>query len=182
MAIRGRSTENGFKHLTTYELIPYSISLSSSLLGDHEAAVRLHSLLFGTLMIPLIWLSGRKIITPACGRLASVVYALNPNSIAMANFAFYPQQCQFFALLTILLFYLAVRGVQVDTRYLLASTIGFALTYLCWEGSGFLLIALALSFVLLRPALEAGPHTGVYWLPGHLGECCHPAARLPNPV
>lgn len=148
--IPGAELLNGFKRLTTYELLPYSIFIESLLFNDSEMGVRLHSWLFGSLMIPLLWICGRRLINPTAGWLAAVVFAFNPLSLQMAVFAFYPQQCQFFAILTVYFFYDACKTPRVQISKLLIATLFFTITYLCWEGSGFIIPGLALGLVFLR--------------------------------
>ena len=94
--------------ITTYELIPYPLALAG-LFGYSELTMRMPACIMGTLAIGLIALLGRRLFNWRIGVLAALVYACMPLNIRWAQNAFYLQQCQFFTLLTILLFYEAFR-------------------------------------------------------------------------
>src|SRR5204863_4645444 len=64
--------------------------------------------------------------------------------------AFYPQQCQFMALLTFWLFYETINVRPLDNKYLTAAAVGFCATYLSWEGSAFILAALFVGLMVVR--------------------------------
>ena len=137
--------------LTTYEAVPYPLALSGWIFGYSEWSERLPACLFGTLSIGLIALMGRRLFNWRVGLFAAFVYACMPLDIRWAQNAFYPSQCQFMSILTIWLFYEAIRVRPLSQRYLTAASVGFCLTYLSWEGTGFLLPALLIALMVVRP-------------------------------
>lgn len=138
------------KPATTYELVGYPLAISGWLFGYSEWSMRLPSCLFGTLSIGLVALIGRRLFDWRTGLAAALVYACFPTDIRWAQNAFYPQQCQFFTLLTIWFFYEAIRVRPFQRRFLTAATVVFCATYLSWEGSAFLLVALGVALLVLR--------------------------------
>jgi len=137
--------------LTTYELVPYAQALSALFFGYSEWSMRLPSCIMGTLCIVVIALMGRRLFNWRVGLFAALVYACMPLDIRWAQNAFYPSQCQFLTMLTIWLFYEAIRIRPLHRGYLTAATVAFCLTYLSWEGTGFLLPALLLALMIVRP-------------------------------
>jgi hypothetical protein len=135
---------------TSYELVPYPIAVASLLFGDSEWAMRLPSLIMGTLCIGLIALMGRRLFNWRTGLIAALIYACLPLDIMWAQNCFHPQQCQFMTLLTCWLFYEAIRVRPFSQRYLTAAAITFCATYLSWEGSVFILPALFLALLVVR--------------------------------
>ena len=138
------------KPLTTYELVPYSISLPVMLFGLTDYAVRLHSVIWGTLEILLLYLLGRALFNRGIGLVAAALYALHPWCIIWGQNAFYPQLTQVLTTLTILLFYKAIDSTPLNRKFLYASGISFSLMYLSWEGTGFLLCAMAVALLVQR--------------------------------
>lgn len=137
------------KPLTTYELLPYPIILSILLLGETDFAVRLPSVILGSLLLLFIFYMGYNIWGIWTGLLAAAIYAFLPYSILWGSNSFHPQQAQFFTLLTAYLFYKAIHSdVVIHPKYMCGASICFLLTYLTWEGSG--LFLLALFFTLLE--------------------------------
>lgn len=135
--------------ITTYEAVPYPLALSG-LFGYSEWTMRLPSCLMGTLCIGIIALLGRRLFNWRTGLIAGFVYACIPLNIRWAQNCFYPQQCQFMALLTIWLFYEAVRLRPLRSGYLMGAAVAFCLTYLSWEGSAFLLPSLFVGLMIYR--------------------------------
>jgi hypothetical protein len=137
--------------ITTYELVPYPQALSALIFGYSEWSMRLPSCIMGTLCIGVIALMGRRLFNWRVGLFAAFVYACMPLNIRWAQNAFHLSQCQFFAMLTIWFFYEAIRIRPLHRRYLTAASVTFCLTYLSWEGSGFLLPALFVALLVVRP-------------------------------
>jgi hypothetical protein len=135
---------------TTYELVPYFMAASSLFFGGSEWGMRVHSLVMGTLCIGLIAIMGRRLFNWRTGLIAALIYACLPMNIRWAQNAFYPQQCQFMAMLTFWLFYEGIRVRPFNQRYLTAATVAFCATYLSWEGSAFIVPALLLALVVVR--------------------------------
>jgi hypothetical protein len=138
------------KPATTYELSMYPMAITRLLFGDSEWAMRLPSLIMGTLCIGLIALMGRRLFNWKTGLIAALIYACLPLNIRWAQNAFYPQQCQFMAMLTFWLFYEGIRVRPFNHRFLTAATITFCATYLSWEGSAFIIPALFLGLLVVR--------------------------------
>src|SRR6266700_6414528 len=136
--------------LTTYEAVPYPLALSGLIFGYSEWSMRLPSCIMGTLCIGVIALMGRRLFNWRVGLFAAFVYACMPLNIRWAQNAFYLSQCQFMSILTIWLFYEAIRVRPLHRRYLTAASAAFCLAYLSWEGSGFLLPALFIALMVVR--------------------------------
>jgi hypothetical protein len=159
-AINGSFT----KWLTTYELIPYPLALSSLLLGPSVLAYRLPALIFGTLTIGLIGWVGYRMCDRRTGLVAALIYAFLPSTVAWAQDGFYPSQECFFALLTYWLFYEALRDVgQFYYRYFRVSALAFLSTYLSWEGSGFILPGLFVTLIVMRWNSFEWIKDGILW-------------------
>jgi Dolichyl-phosphate-mannose-protein mannosyltransferase len=141
-------TNGGYKKwLTTYELVPYPMALSSLILGQTVFAYRLPALIFGSLTVGLVGWVGYRIFDWRTALVSALIYAFLPSPIQWARDGFYPSQDCFFAVLTFWFFYEALRSENgLNHRYVALSCVGFLLTYLSWEGSGFILPTL---FVLL---------------------------------
>jgi len=136
--------------LTTYETVPYPLALSGFLFGYSEWSMRLPACLMGTLFIGVLALVGRRLFNWRTGLFAAFIYACLPLNIRWAQNAFYLTQCQLMAMLTIWFFYEAFRVRPLRRGFLTASTVAFCLTYLSWEGSGFLLPALFIGLIVIR--------------------------------
>ena len=137
--------------ITTYELVPYAQALSALFFGYSEWSMRLPNCIMGTLCIGVIALMGRRLFNWRVGLFAAFVYACMPLNIRWAQNAFYPQQCQFLTMLTIWLFYEAIRVRPLHRGYVTATAVAFCLTYLSWEGTGFLLPAFFIALMIVRP-------------------------------
>jgi 4-amino-4-deoxy-L-arabinose transferase-like glycosyltransferase len=139
------------KWLTTYELVPYPMALSSLVFGHTVFAYRLPALLFSSLTVGVIGLAGYRIFDWRTGLISALIYAFLPSPIQWARDGFYPSQDCFFAALTFWLFYEALRGEEgLNHRYLTLSCVTFLLTYLSWEGSGFILPTLFALLIVMR--------------------------------
>ena len=136
--------------LATYELIPYPIALSTKLLGQSDFALRLPAALFGIMTIPLIAFVGARVFNSSVGLLAAAIYTFCPQAIIWAKYLWHPQQTQFFALLTSYFFFQAIHGAALIPRYFYLTAVAFSVTYLSWEGAGFLLPALGVGLVMVR--------------------------------
>lgn len=141
---------NVIRPATTYELVPYFLATMGKLFGYSEWSMRLPSCIWGTLTIGLIGLMGRRLFNWRTGLVTAFIYACMPVNVRWAQNAFYVQQCQFFGVLTFWSFYEAIRVRPLRHGYLTACTIFFCLTFLSWEGSGFVLPALIVGLVVVR--------------------------------
>jgi len=137
--------------ITTYELVAYAQALSALFFGYSEWSMRLPNCIMGTLSIGVIAFMGRRLFNWRVGLFAAFIYACMPLNIRWAQNAFYPSQCQFLTLLTIWFFYEAIRVRPLQRRYLTAAAVTFCLTYLSWEGTGFLLPAVFIALMVVRP-------------------------------
>ena len=177
--------------ITTYELLPYPIALSCFIFGWSDWAVLLPAVVFGTLTTLLLGLMGRSLFDWRTGLLAALIYAFNPFNVFWAQHCFHPSQDQFFALLTIWFFYLAIRQPgKLEPKYLYGACLCFCLLYLSWEGSGFLLPVLAGALLLMHPGRWGWLRQPQLWIGLH---CCwvsrshrnvdakNGSARLPLP-
>lgn len=138
------------KPLTTYELVPYPIALSMGIFGMDEFGARLPSLFFGTITIIIIGITGARLFDKRVGILASVIYAFLPWAIKWSQNTYHPQQTQLFALLTIFFIYLAVSESDIKPKYLYLGGISFIISYLSWEGVGFMLPALLCAVAAIK--------------------------------
>ncbi|PYK24371.1 MAG: hypothetical protein DME59_13925 [Verrucomicrobia bacterium] len=137
--------------ITTYELVPYPQALSGWIFGYSEWSMRLPSCIMGTLCIGVIALMGRRLFNWRVGLFTAFVYACMPLDVRWAQNAFYPSQCQFMSMLTIWLFYEAIRVRPLHRGYLTAASVAFCLTYLSWEGTAFVLPAFVIALLVVRP-------------------------------
>ncbi len=137
---------------TTYELLPYPIALSCLLFGWSDWAVLLPAVIFGTLTILLVGLMGRSLFDWRTGLAAALIQAFNPLNVFWSQHCFHPSQDQFFAVLTVWTFYLAIRKPgKLHVKYFYCACFGFLFTYFSWEGVGFLLPILAGALMLVHP-------------------------------
>ena len=152
---RGYPSLNFYNHvirITTYELVPYPIALSCLIFGWSDWAVLLPAVVFGTLTTLLLGVIGRNLFDWRTGLLAALIHAFDPLNVFWAQHCFHPSQDQFFTILTIWLFYLAIRQAgKLDRKYFYAACFCFCLTYLSWEGSGYLLPVLAVTLLAMHP-------------------------------
>jgi Dolichyl-phosphate-mannose-protein mannosyltransferase len=136
---------------TTYELVPYPLAIMGKLFGYSEWSMRLPACTFGTLTVGLLGLMGRRLFNWRTGLITALIYACMTLNIRWAQNAFYLSQCQFFSILTFWCFYEAIRVRPLDHRYLTLASIPFCLAFLSWEGSGFILPALVIALMVVRP-------------------------------
>ncbi len=133
------------KLLTTSEILPYLRVPTVKIFGPTEIGMRLPGVIFGTLTIGLLYLAGRIMFDSRIGLLAAAIYAGYPFSIEMTHYARYPSALEFFAFLTVFLFYKSLVSREKRVMFIYLNLIAFVFTYLCWEASG-----------LLGPGLFAG--------------------------
>jgi hypothetical protein len=136
--------------LSTYELVPYIMALSSRILGTTVFAYRLPSLIFSTLTIGLIGWFGYRIKDWRVGLVSALIYACLPYAINWGQDGFYPSQQCFFATLTFWAFYEAIRDPGLHGRYVTLCGISIVLTYFSWEASGFLIPVLLMAVIVCK--------------------------------
>lgn len=138
------------KPLTTYEILPYSISIPVILFGFNDYAARLHSVFWGTLEILLLYILGKTLFNRIVGFVAAAIYTFHPWCIIWSQNIFWPQLTQVLTTLTILFFYKAIDSTPMNRKFLYLTGISFSLMYLSWEGSGFLLVAMLIALFIHR--------------------------------
>lgn len=136
--------------LATYELVPFFLALSISLLGFSDFSIRLPSALFGIFTTILVLALGKKWFNRRTGLLAGLLYGLSPWAIHWSQNCFHPSQTQFFVLLTLIPVHrlLSEEQIPARTHYLAAGS--FSCAYLSWEGSGFVLPILLCVALMMR--------------------------------
>jgi hypothetical protein len=135
------------KPMTTYELVPFSVSILVTLFGFNDFGARLHSVFWGTLQILIIFLLGKNLFGRSAGLLASAIQTFHSGVINWSRNVFYPQMTQLWATLTVLFLFKAMETGFAKKRWIYLTAIFFSLTYLSWEGTGFLLVALPLALI-----------------------------------
>ena len=136
--------------LTTYEAVPYPLALFGFLFGYSEWSMRLPACLMGTICIGVIGMMGRRLFDWRTGLIAAFIYACLPLNIRWAQNAFYLTQCQLAAMLTFWFFYESIRFRPFHQKMLTFASVAFCISYLSWEGTGFILPALLLGLITVR--------------------------------
>jgi 4-amino-4-deoxy-L-arabinose transferase-like glycosyltransferase len=135
----------------TYEFLPYPIALFQFLFGLHEGVLRFPAVLLGIATTALILHVGFTLFDRRTAFFAALIYTFSPWAICWNQDLFHPSQDQFLSFLTVYLFYRgAIESEELRSRYLYGAGIGFVLTYLTWEGHGFLLPAFLISLLAFR--------------------------------
>lgn len=152
-------------HLATYEAVVYPVALSRRLLGDSEWAARLPAALLGIASIAAVYFVGRALFSTAVGLFAATLLAVCPQALIWSKYLWHPQQAQLLALLTA---YFAYRATidRIRPGLLAAAVILFCLTYLTWEGTGFLFPALLVALVTMHGRDQAWLRDPRVWLAG----------------
>jgi len=145
-----KERRDGEKTLTTYELVPYPIALSTGLFGVSDLTVRIPAIVFAMLTLLLIAYVGSRVWSVGVGLLAAAVYAFLPFAVVWGSNATHPQQTQFFALLASYLFYRMLRTEPIQPRYAYGTAASFVAAYLSWEGTGLLLVAFFITLLVVR--------------------------------
>jgi len=136
--------------ISTYELVPYPIALSVVFFGENEFGVRLPSVMFAAGTMLLILRFGVRLFDRRVAALAGLLFAVLPWATYWGSNAFYPSQAQFFALLTTMSIHRLIEEERPATAVYYRIFAFFSLSYLSWEGCGFLLPVLFALIVLFR--------------------------------
>jgi len=137
---------NLWKPATTYELLPYPVALSVWIFKTPTAfVVRLPSFIFSLITLGTLFYIGLNLFSFPSAIILSLVYTLIPVEINIAQNARYMQMEQFWALLTIFMYYKGVIEQSINKKYLYLGVFIFTLGYLTWEGFGYILPALFLT-------------------------------------
>ncbi|MCS6860105.1 MAG: glycosyltransferase family 39 protein [Abditibacteriales bacterium] len=131
-------------------LVAYLQAASFALLGRDELAARLPSVLFGTLMILLIYRVGREMFDERVGLFAAFLYTFSPWAIVFAQLARYPQQLQLLTLLAVWNLFRALQGERVSARAAALFALSVLACYFTWEASVLMLLPLFCAALYLR--------------------------------
>jgi hypothetical protein len=144
------------QYVPTSELMFYGMAAVALVSDDPVYVVRVPAVVWGTLTVGLIYLVGRRLFATPVGLVAAAVYAFSPVCVEMAGFGRYYSQLQFFALLTVYLYWQTLRGPgPIDRRALWLTTASFIAMYLSWEAAALLVPGMLLAgFVARRGRLR----------------------------
>ncbi|MGH8659491.1 MAG: glycosyltransferase family 39 protein [Gammaproteobacteria bacterium] len=159
------------KILTSSETVPYFMAIPSVIFKGMpvEFQIKFAGAIFGTLTILMLYIYGSWWFDKRVGLLAAALYSVLPMAILTAQYARYPSQLQFFALLAVHFCcrYLAADSHDKDKRkYIYLFLVAYSMTYFSWEGSVFLLPALVLGIMLYKGRDLAWLKDGHVWLCG----------------
>ncbi len=138
------------RYPATYEIVPYPLAFFGLIFGPNTMAYRMPALIFGTLAIGLVGWAGYRMMSWRVGLVAAFIFTFLPSTVLWSRDAFYCSQESFLQLLTIWLFYEAIRDHGVKARYITLAAVAFIMTYFSWEGSGFLLVALFFAILFYK--------------------------------
>jgi hypothetical protein len=155
--------EGRVKQVFTSELVFYLKAPFIWLFGPGELGMRLPEALLGALTIYLVYRAGKALHGARTGLLAAAVYAVLPSAIGMTHHGRYPTYTQFFALLTLVLAFCAVRGGRLRPRLYGLAVGAFLATYLSWEGAALFLPALSAGLLVLTRPHFGWLKRGVVW-------------------
>lgn len=137
--------------LATYELVPYFLALSTVLGGEfNEFYLRLPALLFSTGTLVLIFFICKKQFGLLSAVIASTLMAVSTWSIFWSQNAFHPAQTQFFSLIYVSFIQRLLAEEKVKLSTAVAVWVSFSVTYLSWEGAGFLLPVSAVIALIIK--------------------------------
>lgn len=136
--------------ISTYELVPIPIALSVFVFGENELGTRLPSVVFAAGTMLLILRFGVTLFDRRVAALAGLLFAVLPWATYWGSNAFYPSQAQFFALLTTMCIHRLIEDERPAASLYYKIFAFFSLSYLSWEGCGFLLPVLFALIVLFR--------------------------------
>lgn len=125
--------------ISTYELVPFPIAASVLVFGENELGVRFPSVLFAVGTTILLLRFGTQLFDRRIAVLAALLFAILPWATYWGSNAFYPSQAQFFALLTTMAIHRLIVDAQPSPGVYYRIFAFFSLSYLSWEGCGFLL-------------------------------------------
>src|SRR5262249_26968478 len=121
-------------HTSELQFIP--MGLAALVFDDSAYVVRFPSVCWSTLTIWLIYWTGRRLFNTPVGLVAATLFTLAPGCIVMSDFGRYFSQSQFFVVLTVYFFWLALRGTgPINRRALWLAALSFLGLFLTWEAS-----------------------------------------------
>jgi 4-amino-4-deoxy-L-arabinose transferase-like glycosyltransferase len=124
----------------------YLIALSFKTLGISEFSARIVSVIFGTLIIPLVYLLGKEFKSKRVGLIAALLITFSAFEILWAREARMYAQFQFFYLLTVYLFYISLK--KDNYKLFLFSGISFILAWYSHRLS-LCFVPVAVTYILL---------------------------------
>ena len=137
---------------STYELVPYPVTLATLFFGWSDWAVRIPALLFATFTTFNLGRMGRDMFSSRVGLIAALLHAINPVDIYWGHDCFHPAQDQFFAGMCVWSFYRAAREPgRLDPWHFMLACLYFIGLYFSWEGAVFVLPCLGLAMILINP-------------------------------
>ena len=125
----------------------YLRAIPVMLLGLNEIALRLPSVIFGVLVIPLVFLFVRDLTNKYTGLAASIIISLNIWQIEYSREIRYYQEFQFFYLLSVYLFYL---GFFKDSRKCRIASVIFILLSILIHNLGITLLFLFIALLIYK--------------------------------
>ncbi len=131
-------------------LLAYVEAGSFALFGRNEFAARLPQVLFGTLMILLVYRVGREMFDERVGLFAAFLYTSSPWAIVFARLARYPQQLQLTTLLAVWSLYRALKEERVSARAAAFFALSVLGCYFTWEASVLMMLPLFFAALWLR--------------------------------
>ena len=124
----------------------YLIALSFKTFGINEFSARIVSVIFGTLIIPLVYLLGKEFKSKRVGLIAALLITFSAFEILWAREARMYAQFQFFYLLTVYLFYISLK--KDNYKLFLFSGISFILAWYSHRLS-LCFVPVAVTYILL---------------------------------
>lgn len=138
-------------YTATSELVYFGSALTTFFTDDERLIVRTPTVIWGTLTILLIYLTGRLMFGPWVGITAAAIYTFSPLCLEMCHIGRYYSQLQVFVLLTVYFFYRTIAPTGPLNRRMLALTVvTFVCMYLSWEGSALIAPGLVAAALLHR--------------------------------
>jgi hypothetical protein len=138
-------------YISGCELESISVALASFFFDDDLYTVRIPAVIYGVLMIPLIYRLGRSLFGTAAGLTASAFYALAPACLLMTHFGRYPSLLQLTTLLTVYYFWRTIAGAgPLRQRALWLTVLSFLAMFLSWEASILLAPGMVLAALFYR--------------------------------
>jgi 4-amino-4-deoxy-L-arabinose transferase-like glycosyltransferase len=139
------------QYASTSELLFVPLALTALFTQSDQYIVRFPAACFGTAIIVLIFVTGRRLFNTRTGLIVAALYTFSPVCIAMSNFGRYFSQLQFFTLLSVYYFWLTLRGTgPINRRALWLSVVGFIGMYLSWEAAALVALGMMLAALVQR--------------------------------
>jgi hypothetical protein len=140
-----------YKFTETSELV-FPVDALTALFTDNDRWIcRFPCVVWGTLIIGLLYWIGREFFGYIAGLIAAAIYTIAPPCIAMDDFGRYFAQLRFMSLLTIYFFWLTVRGPgPINRKALWLTALSFVGLYLTWECGALIAPSLMVAALIQR--------------------------------